>query len=310
MADTHLAITDIAQHHLKPLNIMVGAFGEVQVMDWGLAKVLGTAEPVTESATAADNRPGPVTDSHTIAGAAAAIWIVIKLPQEFWLHIARLDLTDVLKTALFDAPPETTWGHLFAALPWVFVGAAVAAAALIGALAWLAGRRLPGAGRSSFLSRGAVAGITRDDLLAARAAWSRTLFDRDLAEKVALVTLVVVIFAQVLPNARASTAQLVAGSAVIIVLNAALSHWLARRGVGWRNAASHFLAMAAANAAIVVVFRLLPGPWVPDNASAGFFILLLSIIVTLFDRFLEIQMARGRGGLSDRGNSVMIAAVD
>src|SRR5690606_5460592 len=37
----------------------------------------------------------------TVVGAAAAIWIIIKLPQEFWLHIARLDLTDVLKTALF-----------------------------------------------------------------------------------------------------------------------------------------------------------------------------------------------------------------
>jgi serine/threonine protein kinase len=42
----------ILHRDLKPNNIMVGAFGEVLVMDWGLAKLLGSAGERTEEAVA------------------------------------------------------------------------------------------------------------------------------------------------------------------------------------------------------------------------------------------------------------------
>ena len=56
----------VIHRDLKPSNVMVGAFGEVQVMDWGLAKVLGKRPRVSGSSF-----PHPADPEHTADHAPA-----------------------------------------------------------------------------------------------------------------------------------------------------------------------------------------------------------------------------------------------
>jgi hypothetical protein len=90
-----------------------------------------------------------------------------------------------------------------------------------------------------------------------------------------------------LPNTSVSNLQMATGMAIIIAINAFVSHWLAARGTHWRSILTEFAAMAGINFAVALGLVLL-SPSLDGEVelrSLLFFVVLLTLIVTLYDRY-------------------------
>jgi serine/threonine protein kinase len=59
----------VIHRDLKPGNIMVGSFGEVLVLDWGVAKILGSGEPGSEQASTAPGELLPEESGRSVEDA-------------------------------------------------------------------------------------------------------------------------------------------------------------------------------------------------------------------------------------------------
>lgn len=207
---------------------------------------------------------------------AAFIWVGIKIPQEYWLHIVQRDTTDFL----LEHPS--------------LIGLIVAIAVLIVAvLWWLVTTALPPADHAfSFSTPDPLSDPCVRDT--AWAIFTGKVFDRHLLEKVILVSLVSVIFSQMLPTMEPTPFQVSVSVSILVVLNTILTEWIAHQRNSWHSMVRQFSATALLNAGLSVIFIwLLPVRMsTAPLANTFFFVLLITLLVTYYDTFRPSYLLR------------------
>ncbi len=214
---------------------------------------------------------------------AAAIWIFIKLPQEYWIHVAQLDFTD-------------TWQDV----PWF--PPLVIAAVLVGlALLWFVVRpRLLPADWSWRVAADPLP--VEMDTAAERDAWTAAnvrVLSWSTLEKLVLIGLLSTIYARILPGLEVSDLRMFVGIAVYVVVNAAISIAFAKRAGTREGLAGDFGVRVVVNLGLVLLARLVLGGNALDLSATLFFVLLVSLLVTMHDRFAPVAAVRSEHDRTD-----------
>lgn len=205
--------------------------------------------------------------------AAAAIWVVIKIPQELWIHVLQLDFTD-------------TWRDVSWFAPTVLIGLFVLLAVF-----WFVLRpRLDPADHGWQVMAGPLPeGVdeVREQIRRGR------ILTSWLAEKIAIVALLSVVLANIVPSVTATPLQITVSVTALIIVNSFVGLLFARLGVGGHPLVIGFVIQYLINLGLVLLANtVLPTRPAYFLAAGSFFLLLLTLVVVLYDRFRPVIAVR------------------
>jgi hypothetical protein len=227
--------------------------------------------------------PRRLTD-RAVIGLAAFIWIVIKLPQEWWIHIAQNDFTDFMKVDVFGTTPTTSWADAITNRPLVTLALVVAIALAAALVVWAYRKAPPKDWPFRVDVDKPVPQVELPDRPQAPL-WIAPPF----AEKLLLVGLIAAIYTSVL-NLDTPVLRIVAATALIIGASVGVSQLLARRGIEWSSLGLQWIVLAVVNSALIGTYAVLVGSSL-NRSLAFFFGLLLTMVIVLYDRFIGERTA-------------------
>jgi hypothetical protein len=228
-----------------------------------------------------------------VVTAIAAIWIFVKLPQEWWIHVAQLDFTDFMKEDVFGVSSESAWGDALTNRPGVTIALLAAILGLVLLAVW-GTRRLPPQDWSFTLDADVQNRHLGWFALPRAGAWTEPIKGWATLEKIALISLVTLIFAQMLPDSDPSGVQIAIGVTAIVVADAAIAMWRSGRELEWRSSSTRFVALTTVNTGLIALYSWLVGRGEREMQLGGslLFGMLITLIVVLFDRYRRISPAR------------------
>jgi hypothetical protein len=233
----------------------------------------------------------------TVILAAAGIWVFIKLPQEWWIHIAQLDMTDFIKESLFGVDKTAGWGEAVSNRPWVLLAMIAAVAIIVGIAWWIIAKKAPKFDHGPHLRADPLPPELRGAEPYRKVRAETSIWGWQLREKVALTAILSVIFGLMLSGGAAHPVRVAVGAAIFTVINAGVSHFMATRGRSWRLLAGELVTMLIVNLVIMLVLEALDRflgvreARVPFGTTL-FFAYLLTLIIVLYDRYRVVYKAR------------------
>jgi FtsH-binding integral membrane protein len=199
---------------------------------------------------------------------AAGLWVFVKLPQEYWIHVAKLDFTDTV-----------------AEHPWFGIACGLVLLGVLAVAQFVVRPRLPPAAHGWRLRADPL------PVSLGQARLRRRALLAELGEQVALLALLCTIYAEILPGIDATPAQVTGAIVVIVAANAAIGN----AGTGHRRlpAGARFAALVGCNLVLVFAAKLALGGTADFQLGAGlFFALLITLIICLYTVYKPVHDVR------------------